>query len=83
MAADEQQQETDELVLRDLPGKLGILVLAVATAALVWELFGVLFQSGWPFIRPLDSGDVIGVALFATGWAAILVGLLVLRRRRT
>lgn len=83
MAADDQQP-TDELVLRDLPGKLVILVFALATLALGWEIWGICFRFG-TFPRPLaalDLGDFAGVALFAIGWLALLVGLLVLRHRR-
>jgi hypothetical protein len=82
MAADEQP--TDELALRDLPGKLAILVFALATLALGWEVWGILFRFG-SFLRPLaalDLGDIAGVALFTVGWLGLLVGLLVLRHRR-
>ena len=79
MAADDQQV-ADELMLRDLPGKLALLVFSLATLALGWELWGVLFQFGF-FFRPLELRDLAGVALFTTGWLGLLVGLLVLRHR--
>ncbi|RIX28646.1 hypothetical protein D1781_14680 [Amnibacterium setariae] len=72
---------TDELVLSDLPGKLAVLVFALATLALGWELWGVIFAFGF-FPRSLNSSDFIGVALFTTGWLGLLAGLLVLRHRR-
>ncbi|MFD1722334.1 hypothetical protein [Amnibacterium endophyticum] len=83
MAADDEQW-TDELVLRDLPGKLAVLVFTIATLALVWEVWGVLFNFG-SFPKPLaalEPSDLIGVGMFTTGWLVILVGLLVLRHRR-
>lgn len=83
MAAHDQQP-TDELALRDLPGKLAILVFALATLALGWEVWGILFRFG-SFPRPLaslDLGDFAGVALFTIGWLGLLIGLLVLRHRR-
>jgi hypothetical protein len=78
------QQPTAELMLRDLPGKLAMLVFALATLALGWEVWGVLFQFG-SFPQPLaalDLGEITGIAMFTTGWLGILVGLLVLRHRR-
>ena len=78
------QQPTDELMLRDLPGKLAILVFALATLALGWEVWGVLFQFG-SFPQPLaalDLGEIAGIAMFTIGWLGMLVGLLVLRHRR-
>ncbi len=80
MAAHDQQP-TDELALRDLPGKLAILVFALATLALGWEVWGILFQFG-SFPRPLAARDLAGVALFTIGWLGLLIGLLVLRHRR-
>jgi hypothetical protein len=83
MAAD-GQQPTDELMLRDLPGKLAILVFALATLVLGWEVWGVLFQFG-SFPQPLaalDLGEIAGITMFTIGWLGILVGLLVLRHRR-
>lgn len=80
MAVDDRQV-TVELVLRDLPGKLAILVFALATLALGWELWGILFQFGF-FPRPFDLSDFAGVTSFTTGWLGLLVGLLVLRHRR-
>ena len=83
MAADDQQP-TDELLLRDLPGKLAILVFALATLALGWEVWGVLFQFG-SFPQPLaalDLGEIAGIAMFTIGWLGILGGLLGLRHRR-
>ncbi len=83
MAADDQQP-TDELMLRDLPGKLAILVFALATLALGWEVWGILFHFG-SFLEPLAAlnvGDIAGVAMFGIGWLGILVGLLVVRHRR-
>jgi hypothetical protein len=84
MAAEEHHQAADEVLLRNLPGKLAILVFAAATVALLWEVSGILFQFSWPFIRPLstlDAGHIIGVAMFTTGWLGLLIGLLVLRHR--
>lgn len=82
MAADDQRP-TDELALRDLPGKLAILVFALATLALVWEVWGTVFSFGF-FPRPLTSlgSGIGGIALFTIGWLGLLVGLLVLRHRR-
>ncbi|GAA2748545.1 hypothetical protein [Amnibacterium kyonggiense] len=80
----DDQQITDELVPRDLPGKLAILVFAVATLALLRELVGIL-APGISYVRPLadlDLGDIAGVGLFTAGWFGLLVGLLVLRHRR-
>lgn len=85
MEAKEHQQEVDELLLRDLPGKLAVLVFAAATLALGWEVSGTIFQFSWPFIRPLstvDASHIIGVAMFTTAWLGLLIGLLVLRHRR-
>jgi hypothetical protein len=83
MAADDHQP-TDELMLRDLPGKLAVLVFALATLALGWEVWGVLFQFG-SFPQPLaalDLGEIAGIAMFTLGWLGILVGLQALRHRR-
>lgn len=83
MAADDQQP-TDELMLRDLPGKLAILVFVLASLALGWEVWGILFRFG-SFPQPLaalDLGEIAGIAMFTSGWLGILVGLLVLRHRR-
>lgn len=83
MALDDQQA-TDELMLRDLPGKLALLVFALATLALGWEIWGVLFQFG-SFPQPLaalDLGEIAGIAMFTIGWLGVLVGLLVLHRGR-
>lgn len=80
----DSEQPTDELVLRDLPGKLAVFVFALATLALGWEVWGILFHFG-SFLQPLaalDLGDIGGVAIFTVGWLGLLVGLLVLRHRR-
>lgn len=82
MAA-EDQPVTDELMLRDLPGKLAMLVFALATLALLWETVGIL-SPNWPYIRPvaaLDLNDILGVGVFTVGWFGLLVGLVVLRHR--
>lgn len=83
MDADDQQP-TDELALRDLPGKLAVLVFALATLALGWEVWGILFHFG-SFLQPLASlepSDIAGISMFTTGWLGILFALLVLRHRR-